>query len=134
MNVGERIHLLREQKQLSQGDVEHRTGMLRAYISRVEHGQTVPTLASLERFAEAFDVPLYRLFVNTDLCPTAAKTRNLSLEELADEPGAVGHEARFLLKIRDRTANMSEEYRTFLLDFAGKLSLLNTPATESRRH
>ena len=132
MNIGERIHLFREQRQLSQGDVEHTTGMLRCYISRVEHGHTVPSVATLERFAKALDVPLYRLFANTDVCPTLAKTRNLSLEEQADEPGAVGHEARFLLKVRDLTANMSEENRTFLLEFAGKLSLLNAPATESR--
>jgi transcriptional regulator with XRE-family HTH domain len=47
---------------MSQGDIERSTGMLRAYISRVEHGHTVPSLGSLERFAAALDVPFYQLF------------------------------------------------------------------------
>ena len=37
MVVGGRLRELRETKQLSQGDIENRTGLLRCYISRVEH-------------------------------------------------------------------------------------------------
>jgi transcriptional regulator with XRE-family HTH domain len=42
MIIGDRMRELREQQQLSQGDVEKRTGLLRSYISRVENGHTVP--------------------------------------------------------------------------------------------
>jgi hypothetical protein len=34
MVIGERLRALREQKNLSQGDIEKRTGLLRCYISR----------------------------------------------------------------------------------------------------
>jgi transcriptional regulator with XRE-family HTH domain len=44
MNVGKRLRLLRESKNLSQGDIEEKTGLLRCYISRVENGHTVPTI------------------------------------------------------------------------------------------
>jgi len=44
MLIGERLRQLREQKALSQGDVEKSSGLLRCYISRVEHGHTVPSL------------------------------------------------------------------------------------------
>jgi transcriptional regulator with XRE-family HTH domain len=47
---------------LTQGDVERSTGMLRAYISRVEHGHTVPSLEIIERFAAFFNIPLYQMF------------------------------------------------------------------------
>jgi transcriptional regulator with XRE-family HTH domain len=62
MLIGERIRKLRERKDLSQEELEQRSGLLRCYISRVEHGHTVPSLESLERFAAALDIPLYRLF------------------------------------------------------------------------
>ena len=36
MIIGERLRPLREQKNLSQGDIAKRTGLLRTYLSRVE--------------------------------------------------------------------------------------------------
>ncbi|MCL5670400.1 MAG: helix-turn-helix domain-containing protein, partial [Acidobacteria bacterium] len=69
MGIGERIKELREQKHLSQGDIEERTGLLRCYISRVENGHTVPSLETLERFAGALDVPLYKLFYYDERTP-----------------------------------------------------------------
>ena len=47
MLIGARLRQLREQKQMSQGDVEERTGLLRCYVSRVENGHTVPSLETL---------------------------------------------------------------------------------------
>ena len=37
MIIGDRLRDLREQKKLSQGEIEKRTGLLRCYISRVEN-------------------------------------------------------------------------------------------------
>jgi len=62
MLIGERIRAIREAKKLSQGDIEQRTGLIRCYTSRVENGHTVPSLETLEKFAQGFDVPLYQLF------------------------------------------------------------------------
>jgi len=56
MIIGARIRWFREQKGLSQRDIEERTGLLRCYISRVENGQTVPSLATLERLASALEI------------------------------------------------------------------------------
>ena len=36
MIIGERLRALREEKNFTQGEIERRTGMLRAYVSRVE--------------------------------------------------------------------------------------------------
>src|SRR6476646_6857718 len=62
MNIGSTIRAYRQQKGMSQGDIETRTGLLRCYVSRVENGHTVPSLETLEKFARAFGVPIYRLF------------------------------------------------------------------------
>jgi transcriptional regulator with XRE-family HTH domain len=51
MIIGDRLRALREHKQLSQGDIEKRTGLFRCYISRVECGHTVPAFETLEKFA-----------------------------------------------------------------------------------
>jgi transcriptional regulator with XRE-family HTH domain len=62
MLIGDRLKQVRESKNLSQGNIEESTGMLRCYISRVENGHTVPSIETLERFAVALGVPLYQLF------------------------------------------------------------------------
>jgi transcriptional regulator with XRE-family HTH domain len=51
MIIGDRIRTMREEKELSQGDIEKRTGLLRCYISRVENGHTVPGIETLEKIA-----------------------------------------------------------------------------------
>jgi transcriptional regulator with XRE-family HTH domain len=57
MVIGDRLKTLRETKDLSQGDIEKRTGLLRCYVSRVENGHTVPSVETLEKFARALEVP-----------------------------------------------------------------------------
>lgn len=67
MLIGQRLRKLRESKNLSQGDIEQRTGLLRCYTSRVENGHTVPSVETLEKLARALEVPLYTLFYDGDV-------------------------------------------------------------------
>jgi transcriptional regulator with XRE-family HTH domain len=69
MPIGERLKQLREEKEMSQGDIEKKTGLLRCYVSRCEHGHTIPSVGTLEKWAGALDVPLYRLFYEGDEPP-----------------------------------------------------------------
>jgi transcriptional regulator with XRE-family HTH domain len=62
MLIGEKLRALREAKNLSQGDIEKRTGLIRCYTSRVENGHTVPSVETLEKYARALEIPLYQLF------------------------------------------------------------------------
>jgi transcriptional regulator with XRE-family HTH domain len=48
MMIGDRLYAMREGKNISPGEVEKRTGLLRGYISRVENGHTVPPVETLE--------------------------------------------------------------------------------------
>ena len=66
MQVGAKLRELRLAKNLSQGDIQKRTGLFRCYTSRVEHGHTVPSVETLEKYAHALEVPLYRLFTDED--------------------------------------------------------------------
>jgi len=67
--IGERLRVLREEKKLSQGDIEKKTGLLRCYISRVENGHTVPNVETLEKFARALEIPMYKLFYDGEEPP-----------------------------------------------------------------
>jgi transcriptional regulator with XRE-family HTH domain len=69
MNIGQRLLALRVAKNLSQGDIEKRTGLLRCYVSRVENGHTIPNLETLQRWANALEVEVYQLFFEGEGMP-----------------------------------------------------------------
>jgi transcriptional regulator with XRE-family HTH domain len=69
MVIADRLRAIREQKNMSQGDIEKRTGLLRCYISRVENGHTVPAIETLEKMARAMGVPMYELFYDGEKPP-----------------------------------------------------------------
>lgn len=69
MILGERLRQLREEKNLSQGDIEHKTGLLRCYISRVENGHTVPSVETLEKLSRAMDMELWQIFATPEQEP-----------------------------------------------------------------
>ena len=66
MQIGAKLRELRIAKNLSQGDIQKRTGLLRTYTSRVENGYTVPSIGNLEKYATALEVPLYRFFTDDE--------------------------------------------------------------------
>jgi transcriptional regulator with XRE-family HTH domain len=120
MSIGERVRRLREEKKLSQGDIEHRTGMLRAYISRVEHGHVSPSIETLEKFARALEIPLYRLFYDGNKPPeTANLLKGKSLDE--NEWGSSGNDAKYLSMLRRLLAKIDGKNRMIILHLARKL-------------
>ena len=95
----ERLRTMREMKQLSQGDIEKRSGLLRCYISRVENGHTVPAVETLEKFARALEVPLYQLFYDSDKPPALPNIlKRKSAGDIAW--GSSGKDARTLERFR----------------------------------
>jgi transcriptional regulator with XRE-family HTH domain len=81
--IGERLRTIRGSKNLSQGDIEQRTGMLRCYTSRVENGHTVPSLDTLAKYAQALEIPMYQLFYDGDAEPKKIKGLDLGGEKLS---------------------------------------------------
>src|SRR5579862_7072047 len=79
--IGERLRELREERKLSQGDIERRTGLLRCYVSRVEHGHTVPAVETLEKFARALEIPMYQLFYEGTAPSVPSAIRQQSAKE-----------------------------------------------------
>lgn len=119
--LGERLRDLRLGKNLSQGDIEDRTGLLRCYVSRVENGFTIPALETLEKFARALEMPLYQIFYEGEGKPPTLKIKASNGERLFGERGA---SAKELGSFRRAFAKMTEGDRKLLLHTATKMASL----------
>lgn len=120
MEIGPRLKQLREQKDFSQGDIEHRTGLLRCYVSRVENGHTVPTVDTLEKWARALEMPLYKVMHDGAEPPKLPKL----LQEKTDQSlwGNSKKEQAELNQLSRCLAKMDANQRNTLLNLAAKLA------------
>jgi transcriptional regulator with XRE-family HTH domain len=121
MIIGDRLRVLRDKKNLSQGEIEKRSGMLRCYISRVENGHTVPSIETIEKFARALEVPLYELFYDGEKPPDLV---NIHKRKTAADIswGSGSKEARLLEKFRKLLSRTSDSDRKLLFFMAQKMA------------
>jgi transcriptional regulator with XRE-family HTH domain len=113
MIIGERLRLLREERNLSQGDIQKRTGLLRCYISRVENGHTIPAVETLEKMAHALGMRLYQVLYDGD-SPPSLRVNHVE----GCEWGSSGNSARHLRKLRGCLSRMSDTDRLLLFRIA----------------
>ena len=119
MFIGAWLRQLREQKGLSQADIEKATGLLRGYISRVENGRTVPSLETLERLAAALGMPLYQFFYMHEE-PSRVRWASSNESKAGAPEGRM--DDRFLLKLRELCGRMKDPERELLLGVAKRLA------------
>src|SRR6202167_3827788 len=121
MVIGDRLREMRENRHLSQGDIERRTGLLRCYISRVENGHTVPAVETLEKLAHALECPLYQLFYDGEEPP---QLPNLLKRKSSDDIawGSRGKDARYLSRFRRLIGKSKEDDRKLLPHMAQKMA------------
>jgi len=122
MIIGDRLKWIRESKNMSQGDIEKRTGLLRCYISRVENGHTVPAIETLEKMARAMEIPMYQLFYDGGEEPPVKVVREVA------GFGRTASEARTLSRFRRLLVRTSPQDRTLLLHMAQKMAVRKRPA------
>jgi len=124
MLIGLKLKEIRESKKLSQGDIEERTGLLRCYTSRVENGHTVPAVETLEKYARALEIPLYKLFYDGK-----GEAKKLDLPTTKKDGalwGAKGQAHRELRLFAKALSRMNDKKRKLLLNMA------QTMATHSK--
>jgi transcriptional regulator with XRE-family HTH domain len=117
MVIGDKLKALREQKNLSQGDIEKRTGLLRCYISRVENGHTVPSVDTLEKLARALEVPMYRLFTDDE----HVKKPNIPAEAIRSRAANSKKDSE-LRKFAKHLLRMNDKDRGILFHMASKMA------------
>jgi transcriptional regulator with XRE-family HTH domain len=117
MVIGGKLKALRAQKNLSQGDIQKRTGLLRCYISRIENGHTVPSVDTLEKMARALEIPMYRLFTDDN----RVKKPNIPTER-ARSRAVISKQDRELRTLAKLLSRMNEKDRGILLHMASKMA------------
>ena len=130
MLIGMRLREIRESKNLSQLDVERRTGVLRVYTSRVENGHTVPALDTIEKFARALEVPLYQLFYDGEKPPALA---HLPKRRTSDDIlwGSSRKDARLLVQLQRLLGRIDQKDRSLLLFMAQRMARDNQARSRS---
>jgi len=120
MEIGRKLRQLREDKHLSQGDIEERTGLLRCYTSRVENGYTVPSVSTLVKYARALEVPLYRFFTDGESvkAPSFPKKGNQA------QWGDGGEDRRQLQLFAKALSRMNPRSQKLLLAMAQRMANL----------
>jgi len=119
MLIGETLKAIRESKILSQGDIERRTGLLCCYTSRVENGHTVPSVETLEKYARALEVPLYKLFYDGKEPIKKLKLPSVNNDTLWGVSGKEHRELRLFAKALSR---MNAKKRRLLFFVATKMA------------
>src|SRR5258708_37015625 len=120
MIIGDRLRGLREAKNLSQGDIEKRTGLVRPYISRIENNHTVPAIETLEKMARALEIPMYQLFYDGDEPPKLPNLPKRKTDE--DLWGSSGKDARFLNKLRRLLGKAADNDGRLVIHMAQKMA------------
>ncbi|MGH9481758.1 MAG: helix-turn-helix domain-containing protein [Terriglobales bacterium] len=118
IQIGARIRRARQERGLSQGDLESRTGLLRCYLSRVENGHTEPSLQTLARLAQALEMPLVGFFDEVDEQEGAAPSPPAAPPPPA--PKLTPEELAFLTQMREYAGGLNEQARQQVLGLARK--------------
>jgi len=132
MFIGGVLKQLREAKNLSQGDIERRTGLLRCYISRVENGHTVPAIETLEKMSRALEISMYQLFYAGQALYQSTKDAE-GTDKHSRDWASRGRGARLFRRLRDTLPRMSDKDRQLILATADAIASLK-PNGSRRTH
>ena len=95
-------------------------GLARCRISWLEHGRAVPTLETLERIADALEIPVHRLLLE-DQPP--AHDRRLPVDSGKQGSSRQGEKAlRVFGELRKHLSRMCEEDKVLLVFIAEKMA------------
>jgi transcriptional regulator with XRE-family HTH domain len=65
--LSENLKAIRKDKKLSQQDIADRSGILASTYSRIETMKVTPSIETVERIANAIDVPIVELFQSREI-------------------------------------------------------------------
>src|SRR6202050_4674082 len=122
MEVGRKVREMRQARHLSQGDIEKKVGLLRGYTSRIENGMTIPSIETLEKFAYALDIPLYRFFTNGE----AVRAPKLPTTNSKSGGGNAHKNRRELRRFAEAFKRMDNRKQKLLVHLAEKMAIRHT--------
>lgn len=120
MLIGKRLRGIREAKGISQVAISRATRLAQPYLSRVENGHTVPSLETLEKWANALGIPLYEILYDGEGPPQPLKLTTEKEPELLW--GDSEQEAHALNELRQALSKMTQRKRKILLALAQRMA------------
>jgi transcriptional regulator with XRE-family HTH domain len=109
MLLGERLRRIRQWRDMTQGDLYRLTGILPIRISTIERGNTMPTIATVERLSTALRVPLWKIFYEERVGGSSFPPRS------AGGYGSHRKQARAIEQLRVALSKMIPRERRILL-------------------
>jgi transcriptional regulator with XRE-family HTH domain len=101
--------------------MERRTGIPRCRISWLEHGRAVPTIETLEKISDAFEIPVYRLLYDGDeVNQTVKASSKIATNE--NKRTVRKNEIRLFGELRDHLSRMHRDDQRLLLFIAEKMA------------
>lgn len=122
INVGARLRAERNARNLSQADVERRTGIPRCRISWLENGRAAPTIETLEKVADALEIPVWWLLREGKEAVQVAKAPDNSRAN-GNRRRVRENVVRLLGELREHLSRMDEDDQNLLLFIARKMAV-----------
>ena len=120
-NVGARLRAERKARNLSQADMERRTGIPRCRISWLEHGRAIPTIETLEKISNALEIPVYRLLYDGDEVAEAVKAPS-KIPANGNSKTIRKNESRLFGLLREHLSRMHRDDQHLLLFIAREMA------------
>jgi transcriptional regulator with XRE-family HTH domain len=62
MEIGEKVKTLRRANRVTLNELSEKSGVSKSLLSQIERSISVPTVTTLQKIADAFDIPISRMF------------------------------------------------------------------------
>ena len=79
LDIGKNLRKFRDAKKLTQGEVAKATGMKQPNYFEIETGNVIPTIPTLQKLADFFEVSLSKLFENEEVPATTNMQNNSTI-------------------------------------------------------
>jgi len=89
-NVGSQILIIRRSKEISATELAKKSGISNSMLSKIERGESSPSISSLSKIARALNVPVARLFAGYEDrkdCSLVKAGQGLKVERLGTRNG-----------------------------------------------
>lgn len=89
MNIGETLKEARKERKLKLKDLSARTGITVSFLSDMENNKKQPSLETLQKIADALNLPVYSFFREGARIPPVQPGANPSYENFMEQAAAL---------------------------------------------
>lgn len=107
--IGREVRAFRQQAGITVAELSRRTGLSIGMLSKIENGNTSPSLSTLQSLAHALSVPITSFFVKFENVHEAVHTRSGEGVEIERRGTRAGHQYKLLGHIGQNSSGVQVE-------------------------